>query len=221
MIRVLVIAGVRLFREGIAGFLESQPGIAVVGAAEAGEAFDLAGFVDPDVILVDIPDGVELGAVRRLAAAAPQAKVIAVGITEVEDEIIACIEAGVAGYVSRDGCLQDLVAAIEAAARAELACSPSVAAMLLRCVARNGDRRNGASVNRVGCLTRRESEIASLIAEGLSNKQIAAALHVSLSTVKNHVHSAMQKLETSTRGDIADLFEEAGCPPLRRSRRVS
>ena len=221
MIRVLVVAHVRLFREGIASFLETQPGIAVVGAAEPEEAADLVTVAEPEIVLVDIPDRAGLATVRHMAELAPEVKVVAVGISEAEDDIIACAQAGIAGYVLRDGSLEDLVTAIETAAREELACSPSVAAMLLRCVGRHVEEgTDHPAQRRLDALTRREAEIVDLIADDLSNKQIAAALHVSLSTIKNHIHSVMQKLDTSSRGEIAHLVQAAGPAPRHGARRA-
>jgi two-component system nitrate/nitrite response regulator NarL len=220
VIRVFVVADVRLFREGVASFLETQPGIAVVGAAEAGVAVPLLAAADPEIVLVDIPDREKLLTVRWLTAQAPGIKVVVVGVTEMEDELIACAQAGIAGYVLRDGSLEDLLTTIEAAARDEFACSPAVAAMLLRCVGRHGPAGGDADAGRrLDALTSREAEIVTLIGQGLSNKQIAARLHLALSTVKNHIHSVMQKLDTSRRTEIAILAQAAGLAPPRAGSR--
>jgi two-component system, NarL family, nitrate/nitrite response regulator NarL len=219
MIRVLVVDGVRLFREGIATFLAAQPGILVVGAVEQAACTAVA--AEPDIVLINIPDGAGLATVRQLAACAPAAKVVAVGIAEVEDDIVACAMAGISGYVPRDGSLEDLVSAIESATREELRCSPAVAAMLLRVARRNGEGTGDMTEGRLDVLTCREAEIVGLIAEGLSNKQIAACLHLSLSTVKNHVHNAMQKVDSSSRAEMAGLVRSAGAARQARGRRAA
>ena len=211
MIRVLVVAEVRVFREGIVRFLENQPGVSVVGAAEPAQAATVLAATDPEIVLVNIPNREDLRAVRSLRGRAPGIKVVVVGVTELEDDLVAFAQAGVAGYVSRDGSLDDLLTAIEAAARGEFACSPSVAAKLLRLAGRHPQDRSDAYPEQLlEVLTHREVEIVGLIAEDLSNKQIATALHVALSTVKNHVHNVMQKLHTSRRSEIAALAQEAG-----------
>ena len=221
MIRVFVVADFRLFREGVASFLDSQPGISVVGAAEPGEAPALVSATDPEIVMVDIPDCENLQMVRWLTSQTPEIKVVVVGVTEMEDDLIACARAGIAGFVLRDGSLDDLLVAVEAAARDEFACSPAVAAMLLRCVGRHEHDGNGADVERrLDVLTCRETEIVGLIGQGLSNKQIAARLHLALSTVKNHIHSTMQKLDTSSRGEIAAVAQGARRWPQRPGNRA-
>jgi DNA-binding NarL/FixJ family response regulator len=220
MIRVFVVANVRLFREGVASFLEMQPGISVVGAAEPVEAAALLPAIDPEIVLLDVPDRKNLQAVRWLSSRMPGVKVVAIGAAEMEDDLIAFARVGIAGYVLRDGSLKDLLNAIEAAARDEFACSPAVAAMLLRCLGRQARVGGGDPGGRLGALSHREVEIVTLIGQDLSNKQIATCLHLALSTVKNHVHNAMQKLDTSSRGEIAVLAQDAGLAPQRAAGRA-
>ena len=145
--------------------------------------------------------------VRVLAAAAPAAKIVAVGIPDDESAILGLAEAGVSGYVTVEQPLAELVAAVEAAANDELQCSPRVAAALAKRVATlaGGPRGNGERR-----LTRREREIAALIAEGLLNKQIARRLSIEQATVKNHVHNILAKLGASRRDEVAVLLRTLG-----------
>lgn len=218
MIRVFVVAPVRLFREGVAALLETQEDISVVGAAHPDEAAGCVAAARPEIVLLDVPDREDLAAVRRMNAAARGTKVVAIGTTEMadEDDLIAWARAGIAGYVLREASLEDLLDTIAAAARDEFSCTPAVAAMLLRCLGGEADDGGpGEPAGRLASLTHREMEIATLIGQDLSNKQIAASLHLALSTVKNHVHNTMQKLDTSNRAEIAALARAAGLSPRR------
>jgi len=201
MTRVLVVADIRLFREGLAEMLRAEPEIEVVAtAAGADEAVRALRELDPDVALVDmaIPDNKWL--VRALVAAVPGACIVALAVPEIEREVLACAEVGVAGYVTRDGSIEDVVAAVESAARGEILCSPRMAARLFQRVATLALER---SPNIESRLTTRELEILDLIDQGLSNKEIARRLTIQLSTVKNHVHNILEKLNVSRRSEAA------------------
>jgi two-component system nitrate/nitrite response regulator NarL len=200
MIRVLIVAHIRLYREGLRDMLSTEPRITVVGtAAGADEAVVALREHAPDVVLLDmaIPDNVWL--VRALCAAVTGTKVVALAVPDVEREVLACAEAGVAGYVTREGSVEDVVAAVESVARGEMLCSPRMAATLLQRVATLALERSPGSIE--ARLTRRELEILDLIDQGLSNKEIARRLTIELSTVKNHVHNVLEKLNVSRRAD--------------------
>jgi DNA-binding NarL/FixJ family response regulator len=113
--------------------------------------------------------------------------------------VLACVEAGVSGYVPRTGSIEDLVAAIRSAVRGEARCPPVITSALMRRVATLANA--GGAGHR---LTTRELEIAEHIALGMSNREIARRLGIELCTVKNHVHHMLEKLGVSRRADIAD-----------------
>jgi DNA-binding NarL/FixJ family response regulator len=121
--------------------------------------------------------------------------VVALAAPESEEDIIALAEAGVLGYVTRDESLDNLVTTIESVARDEMACSPWMATVLVRRVQALAAERPGPTQR----LTAREAEILELIAQGLSNKEIAARLFIEVTTVKNHVHNILEKLGVSRR----------------------
>jgi DNA-binding NarL/FixJ family response regulator len=155
----------------------------------------------PTVVLVDIgpPHGTAM--IGVILEASPGSRVIALGMGESESEIIDCAEAGIAGYVAREGSISDLVAAIDSTIRGELPCSPRVAGTLLRRVATlAADRRPQRPGVR---LSRRELEVVQLIDDGLSNKEIAQYLCIELATVKNHVHNVLEKLQVRRRSEAA------------------
>ena len=206
-VRVFVVADVRVYRELLADALASEDGFEVDGSAPGDIAGMAIGMTEPGVVVVDTGSVPGPGGVRALAAAAPTAKIVAVGIPDDERAILTLAEAGVAGYVTVEQPLGELVAAVEAAANDELQCSPRVAAALAKRVATLADGRQGNGDQR---LTRREREIAALIADGLLNKQIARRLSIEQATVKNHVHNILAKLGASRRDEVAVLLRTHG-----------
>jgi two-component system, NarL family, nitrate/nitrite response regulator NarL len=200
--RVLIVADIRLYREGLAAMLDREPGLAVVATATDGHAaLRAAREVSPDVVLVDLGMADSTAVVRRLSDGVPRTAVVALTVPETERAVIDCAEAGVAGYVTRAGSLTDVVAAVTSAARGEALCSPRMARMLLRRL-RTLDREptsNGSEA----FLTARELEIVELIDEGLSNKEIAQRLVIEVPTVKNHVHHILEKLQVHRRSQAA------------------
>jgi DNA-binding NarL/FixJ family response regulator len=202
MIGVLIVAEIRLYREGLADMLRAEPGVDVVGtAAGADEAVRALRERHHDVVLVDVglPDNAWL--VRALLAAVPGTRIVALAVPEVEDSVVACAEAGVAGFVTREGSVEDVVAAVEAVARGETLCSPRMAASLFQRIATLALERSPQSIE--SRLTARELEILDLIDQGLSNKEIARRLTIELSTVKNHVHNILEKLNVTRRAEAA------------------
>jgi DNA-binding NarL/FixJ family response regulator len=199
-VTVLIVIEVCLYREGLARTLGGWPSVAVVGSA-AGVAAAIAAVREsrPQVILLDPQMEGARALVRQVGEMAPQTRMVALGVREVEQDVLPCAEAGMAGYVPRDGSLADLVAAIESAAHGELRCSPKIAASLFQRVA----RLSGEAQRPTAPLTRREEEIARLLDQGLTNKQIARRLQIGVSTVKNHVHSVLKKLQTTRRTLVA------------------
>jgi DNA-binding NarL/FixJ family response regulator len=199
-IPVFLVADVCVYRELLVDALADQEGLEVVGGTPADIASMAIGMAEPAVVLLDASSGSAPARVQALAAAVPTATIVAVGIHDDEATLLELVEAGVAGYVTAEQPLEELIEALFAAASGELRCSPRVSAALARRVAalkaelpaERGERR----------LTRRQREIATLISEGLSNKQIARRLSIEQATVKNHVHNILSKLGVSHRDDV-------------------
>jgi two-component system nitrate/nitrite response regulator NarL len=200
-IRVIVAADVRLYREGLAIALQAGQRVNVIAtAATAQEAVVVERSNRPDVALVDteMPDGI--AAIRAIALRQGTA-VIALAVPERGPDVIACIEAGAAGYVTREGAVGDLVSVIESVLRGEAICSPRMVAVVLnRLSALAAERTTNSPVDE---LTVRELQIVELIDVGLSNKEIAAQLSIDVSTVKNHVHHILEKLRVRRRAEAA------------------
>jgi two-component system nitrate/nitrite response regulator NarL len=211
--RVLVLAEDGVHREALARSLGRRTRCDVVGVAAGPEdAVAAVERVGPEIVLVDMPTPAGANAVRTLVAAAPEIKVVALAVPEVEADVIAVAEAGAAGYVAREGSMDDLVVAVESVARGECLLSPEIAAKLFRRVA---TLAREPRIEPLGeRLTARELDVLRLIEEGLSNKEIATALSIELPTVKNHVHSILKKLEVRRRTEAAARARRLGL--LRR-----
>jgi two-component system, NarL family, nitrate/nitrite response regulator NarL len=212
-IRILVAIGVRLYREVLSEMLGRHEGFKVVGlAADHRAALERSHELQPDIVFLDVsmPDGLRL--VHELRAVAPDVAVVVTAVAETEREIVACAEAGVAGFVTRDQSLAEAVGVLESVACGESPCSPRAAAALMRRVAVLSAQREPPGLP--DGLTPRECEIAGLIARGRSNKEIARELCIEISTVKNHVHHMLTKLGVRGRAEAGARVRAQ--PGLRR-----
>jgi DNA-binding NarL/FixJ family response regulator len=176
-----------------------------VVAAVAGldEALTVTRQTHPHIVIIDMATPGSLEGARRIHEVAPDVHIIGFGVEEVESEILACAEAGFAGYVPCHASLDDLVASIDSVARGELLCTPKMAGMLFRRLKRRNDHH--PPPERLLDLTTREREVLRLIDLGLSNKEIAVRLRIEISTVKNHVHNVLEKLHVTSRLQAARL----------------
>jgi two-component system nitrate/nitrite response regulator NarL len=192
VITVAILADIRLYREGLAEVLGRQPDIRVVGTA----GNDTAGVqrvvhCAPDVALVDMAMPGSASIARSLAATGVGVKVLALAVPETESHVLACAEVGVAGYVPREGSLDDLLAAL---------------------LQRFADRRTPKLPSQcTDRLTTRELQIVGLIDQCLTNKEIAERLFIELATVKNHVHNILEKLQIRGRSEAAAWIRAQRC----------
>jgi len=200
-ITIMIVSDVRLYREGLAASLGQRAGFTVAGSARyADEAARLAE-IQPNVLLLDMSSRAGVDVIRRVAASGSGTRTVAFAVEETERDIVICAEAGAAGYVPCDGTLDDLANTIRSVSRGELLCSPRIAAALFRALHTNAPKPEPDRLALT--LTAREREIAPLIDRGLSNKEIAAHLHIEVATVKNHVHNLLEKLQVASRGEAA------------------
>ena len=207
-IRLYILSPIRIYREGLAHVLSTRDGFALVDSSDAVEvAAPAVRRREVDVLLYDLRMPSGLLGLRRLADA-PELSVVALGVEESVEWVIACAEAGIAGYVTDSTSLDELVTRIEDAAHGDFHCPPHIAASLLRRLAAIGPFLGAPGAR--SRLTSRELEVAALLQEGLSNKQIATRLTIQLATAKNHVHSILEKLETPTRTDAAAVLRTSG-----------
>lgn len=202
-IRVVIAEDHRIVREGIRLILAASPDIEVVGEAANGrEAVVLTRELQPDVVVMDItmPDMDGLEATRLIRDHLPQVEVVGLTVHESDEYFFQMLKAGASGYVLKGAASGDLLTAVAAASRGETFLYPLVAKKL---VADYLSRvRAGEEQDSYGGLTPREREVVVLIAEGLTNKEIAERLGISPSTVQTHTGRVMEKLKLQKRGEI-------------------
>jgi two-component system, NarL family, nitrate/nitrite response regulator NarL len=199
--RVVVVSDIRLYREGLAALLGRSGQFEVVASAPGPrEAAAHVRDGETDVVVLDVGAG-NVDAARQLLDASPDARLVVLAGPDEPDDLVALAEAGVLGYVMRDYSLGDLGATIESVARNEMVCDPRIATLLLRRVRELTKDRAEPSHG----LTAREAGVLQLVAEGLSNREIASRLHIELTTVKNHVHNVLEKLGAKTRAEAVAL----------------
>jgi DNA-binding NarL/FixJ family response regulator len=197
-IRVLLVDDHALFRAGLSALI-SEEGFEVVGQASSGpEGIELARELAPDVVIMDLNmpgmSGVE--ATCALAAQAPASRVVVLTVSGDEASVTEAVLAGACGYLLKDADVDDILAAIRAAAAGESWISPRVAGALLERVRRGGGERSPATEPG---LSDRELEVLRLIAQGKENTEIASELFMSPKTAKNHVSSILAKLQLQNR----------------------
>jgi two-component system nitrate/nitrite response regulator NarL len=202
----LVVSDVLIYREGIAAGLARIGDLEIVGAVSADELPAALSSGQVDIVFIDISRARSREAARAARALSPDVQVIGFGMTS-EDEGLAGTEAGVTAFVDHDGTITDLNQAANRAMRGIPVCPPQLTTRLLERVAQLAGRGRAESDAH---LTRRERQIASLVEEGLSNKEIACALNISPATVKNHVHMILDKLNLPRRrmimlGQVANV----------------
>ncbi|RFS84197.1 DNA-binding response regulator [Actinomadura spongiicola] len=215
MIRVLLVDDQPLLRSGFRSLLAGEEDIEVVGeAADGREGLALARKHLPDLVLIDIQmpvmDGIE--ATRQIAADPALAGLHVVILTNYgfDEYVFDALRAGAAGFLVKDIEPEDLLHAVRVAARGDALLSPSITRKLIdRYVAR--PPHTGADANLKG-LTNREREAVALVAQGLSNDEIADRMVISPLTAKTHINRAMTKLQARDRAQLVVLAYESGLP---------
>ncbi len=201
-ITVLLVDDHQVVRQGVRAFLDAIPDIDVVGEAESGEtAVRLSAEHVPDVVLMDLlmpgMNGVE--ATRQIKKTSPRTQIVILTSYHQDEHIFPALQAGAISYVLKDIKMEALVTAIRQAAQGEATLHPQVAARVIQEL--HGSRKH--EFNPYTELTERELEILKLIADGLSNQEIAAQLFISQNTVKGHVSNILSKLHLADRTQAA------------------
>jgi DNA-binding NarL/FixJ family response regulator len=198
------------FRSGVRALLGGEEDMDIVGEAGDGqEVLDLAGVVQPDVVLMDLdmPKGGGIEATRRLLEVSPHVRILVLTMYEDDVSVYAALEAGARGYVLKGARKSELLRAIRAVASGELILGPALAGRVLR---RLGASARAETVAAFPMLTEREREILALVATHLTNPEIAARLHLTSKTVRNHVSNIFAKLGVATRSEAVTLARDAG-----------
>jgi two-component system NarL family response regulator len=199
-IRVLICDDHALFRRGLTMVLESEPGIKVVAEAEDGEdAVRKAEEAAPDVILMDVrmPRMSGIAATRAIADTVPTAKILMLTVSDEEEDLYEAVKAGATGYLLKEISIEEVANAIRAVVSGQSLISPSMASKLLSeftNLARQAEKKVV-----VPKLTDRELEVLRLVAQGMSNREVAEELYISENTVKNHVRNILEKLHLHSR----------------------
>jgi DNA-binding NarL/FixJ family response regulator len=213
MIRILVVDDHPVVRQGLVAVLEDEPDFQVGGAAgSAEEAVALAERLLPDVVLLDLElpgmDGVE--AIPRLAGVAPASRVLVFTAYDTDERVFGAIRSGARGYLLKGASAEEIARAIRVVHAGGSYLEPRVAAKVMAEV--------GAPRHAISVLSQREREVLQLVAEGLSNKQIARSLSITERTVKFHVSSILSKLGAGNRTEAVTLAAQQGLVKLEKGR---
>ena len=209
--RVLLVDDHDLFRTGLRNLLADQ-GVDVVGEAQTGaEALGLVRELAPDVVVMDLnmPGMSGVDATRRINELAPLTRVLVLTISDQDADVLDAILAGASGYLLKDSSIQELLQGIRSAAVGEALISPHIAAKVLQRVRATSTSPEIADTIRAE-LSDREIEVLKLIANGTDNAQIAAELHISPKTVKNHISNILMKLQIDNRIQAAVYAVRSG-----------
>ena len=214
--KIVIVSDVLLYREGLAASLARDGRLEVTDLVTSPDALPAISRDCPDVVLLDGAISDCLGLARRIRANLSGILLVGFGISGGADRMVDCAESGLAAFIDCNGNVDQLVEAVVAALRGELACSPVVAALMCERLA----SLSQSGSHHVSVLTRREREVAALIGQGLSNKEIASDLRIGPATVKNHVHSILEKLNVKRRSAIVQQLREfawmSGAPAPQR-----
>jgi len=212
MIRVLIADDDDLMRAGLAELLTSDPAIEIAGHAATGrEAIDRARRLEPDVILMDVrmPDLDGIAATAELTREAPGTRVLILTTFEQEDYIFGALRAGASGFLLKRTRPEELIAAVHTVAGGDSLLSPSVTRRVIERMSTQ-PLPDLAGQARLEDLTPREREVLELIARGLSNREIAAALTVEESTIRSHIKHILSKLGLRDRVQVVIFAYETG-----------
>jgi DNA-binding NarL/FixJ family response regulator len=211
VISVALIEDNRLVREGIAALLNQLPDIKVVAGA-SGADIALLQKTKPNVVLLDLGlgHGDSIRVAEDVKRQLPEANIILMDLLPVHEDIVEFVNVGVSGFIMKDATLDDLVTTIRSVAQGVHVLPPQMTSTLFSQIAKDAIVRGRTEALEAVRLTPREREVIDLIAEGLSNKEIATRLDVATDTVKSHVRNVMEKLMLHTRLQIAAYAHREG-----------
>jgi two-component system response regulator DevR len=214
-LRLLVVDDHEVVRQGLVALLDRREGFEVVAqAGTTAEAVAAAARFEPDLVVMDVrlPDGSGIEACREIRAARPETRVVMLTSFPDEEAVLSAIIAGASGYLLKQIRGRDLVTALEAVARGESLLDPAVTEKVLQ---RVRAAASGGAADELGDLTSQERKILLLVAEGKTNKEIAADVFLSDKTVKNYVSSILSKLNLQRRTQAAAFVarHHIGEPP--------
>lgn len=204
--RILLIEDNRLLRDGLTSMINGQADMKVV-AASGGDVHTMlkARTAKPQVILVDLglrnQDGLQI--VRSVNAELPGVKVIGMGLIPTQRDIVEFVEGGASGFILKDATVKDFLMTIRSVVHGQKVIPPPLTGSLFSHVIEHALRKGGGRLDNAVKMTKREREIIALIADALTNKEIARQLNIATYTVKSHVHNILEKLALHSRLRIA------------------
>jgi two-component system NarL family response regulator len=210
-IRILVIEDNRVLRDGITTMLDEQADMRVVATIGSGNNILLkASQTKPHVILMDVglKNFKESSVVKSVRKNMPEAKVIGMGFVPTQSEIVEFVEAGASGFILKVATVKEFLGTVRSVAQGAKILPPSLTGSLFSHVIELALKKSKGKIVNAVRMTKREREIIVLIADGLSNKEIAQKLSIATHTVKSHVHNIMEKLALHTRLQIAKFTRE-------------
>ncbi|GHB50520.1 DNA-binding response regulator [Streptomyces viridiviolaceus] len=212
-IRVLIADDQQMVRQGFTVLLNTQPDIEVIGQAVDGlDAVARVAELTPDVVLMDIrmPELGGIEATRRITGAMPDIRVLVLTTFDLDEYVYEALRAGASGFLLKDASADQLAEAVRVVAAGDALLAPGITRRLIAEFSRLDDRPRAPLKERVGGLTERETEVLALIAQGLSNAEIAQRLFVAEQTVKTHVGRILVKLGLRDRTQAAVFAYESG-----------
>jgi len=212
-ISLVVIDDNRLLREGLAHLIREHRDFNILAAsADADEALRKVREAKPDVVLLDygLEEHDSLALTATVHKEVPEAKVIVLGLLPLEEDIVSFVRAGASGFIMRDATFEEFVRTIRSVVGGMVVLPAQLTGSLFNQIAKQAGRRNAPRELESIRLTQRERQVIDLIAEGLSNKDIAARLHIAVHTVKSHVHNVLEKLALHSRLEVAAFSRNQG-----------
>jgi two-component system nitrate/nitrite response regulator NarP len=220
-IRLIVVEDNRLLRDGLAAMVREQPDMAVVASLDNGEALLRNMRTNVDVVLLDLVlrSQNSLGLVESIKQKNPKVRIIVMDLAPIQPALVDYVRAGVDGFVLKDATFMEFLHTVRQVARGNRVMPAVLTSSLLSQIADKLTRSGKGNPYKFVRMTGREREVVELIAEGLSNKQIATQLHLAVDTVKSHVHNILEKLSLHTRLEIASYRHLGGpFPPSSHSK---
>jgi two-component system, NarL family, nitrate/nitrite response regulator NarL len=205
---IIVLTPVRVLGDGLAACIGLHPDMVIRAVVSDLTTLRVAlAETAADLVLIDVTQGVDLYDIRSIAMECPDVALVALGLPEQRQAVIRCGRAGFSGYVARDATVDALCNSLADVVNGRLACPAEISGGLLRALFRTESTASELPVD--SSLTHREGEVLQLIGGGLSNKEIARELSLSVATVKHHVHSILGKLKLPRRAQAMRRVRDA------------
>jgi DNA-binding NarL/FixJ family response regulator len=209
---VVLIDDNQLLREGIAALLRSRPGFEVLAASnDVGEALRKVRTASPDVVLIDfsLADHDSLRLTATVHDEVPTARVIVMGLLSSQEDVATYVRAGASGFIMKDASFEDFFSTIQRVAAGAEVLPAALTRSLFSQIVSNAAAMDKVKRLEAVRLTTREVQVVALLGDGLSNKEIAAQMHIAVHTVKSHVHNVLEKLALHSRLEVASFSQRS------------